>query len=905
MISIRYPGKPTCVFQIFSSLLKLRIMKKNLLFIALLTIQLCVNGQTITSAQTGAWDQTSTWVGGVVPGPANDVVLAATHTVTFNVSTVTVNSLTINSGGTFIINASTTFRVTQNVSNSGTINNNSAGGIRMNGSLNNSGTITGAVNSLLGVGGSQLLNNGSIQSSFLYFATDALGISSIAASVDGTGSFTIANILVQKSATGNVTINVPLTLSSAVNLGGGGGKIIIENNDFGFSSVSAGNATIYIVTNGTGRLIYNGGGSPKTVPIGTATSFSPVVFSNGNISTHSFAVRVSNSFTATPPGTAVVNREWSIDDMTGGANVDVSFQWTGAIENAGFNRALSAIARYNGTDWQAITSYAAATGTNPYTRVATGVINFSKFLIGSSGSFPIITAQSGNWNTTTTWQAGIIPSASTDNVIIASGHTVTYDLASATINSLSINNTGALQLNAGNILTANSNLSNAGAIILNSNSSLRIGGDLTNSSTIFPAGGAVNTLLSVAGNLNNSAGQITSESFYFSSTSLGSNTNAQAINSNNSLLNFTNVFLFNNGVNITFNVPLSFSTLTFNGTTGHLILQNSGLTINSSISGTGELKYIQTNGASSFLRINGSASPKFFPVGTNTSYTPLTISNGNIATHNFSVRTSNTFTNTPNNNAVVNREWNITDNTGGANVDLTFQWNASDEDPTFDRTVSYVGHHNGVEWRPVSSIGPASGSNPYTKTATGVTSFSPFGVGSSGALPVHLFYFAAEKENNHIKLEWKTENEINFSRFEIEKSTDGSDYNRIKTVPAINNPGTSNYSAIDESAQGNIYYRLKMIDVDGSFTYSKVVRINPGKKYTVIIYPNPASDKIFVQNMNKYNTGQIADVAGKIVQQFAILQGDEQVTINQLKNGIYYLRLISKEDVQTVRFIKE
>lgn len=880
-------------------------MKKTFLFFALLTIQLYVNGQTITSAQSGNWDQTSTWMGGVVPGSSNDVVIAATHTVTFNVASATVNSMNVNNGAVFTIGPSNTLRLTQNVSNSGTINVNGNAGIRMSGSLNNSGTMTGGVNSILGVGGSQLLNDGSIQSSFLYFATDALGASTIPTSVDGSGSFAIANILIIKTATGNVTVNVPLTVSSAINLGGSGGKIIVGNNDLGFSGISAGSSTIYVVTNGTGRLIYNGSSTPKTFPVGTATSFSPVTLSNGNVNTHAYAVRANNSFTSAPPGTAVVNREWSIDDMTGGATADITFQWTGAIENAGFNRAVCAVARYNGTDWQPVTSYAAASGSNPYTRIATGVTSFSKFLVGSSGSFPISSAQSGNWNTASTWQAGIIPTATTDNVIIASGHTITDDLASTTINSLSINNTGALQLNAGNVLIMNSNLSNAGVITLNTSSSLRTGGDLTNSSTIFPAGGATNTVLSVAGNLNNTSGQISSESIYFSTTSLGLNTNAQAINSNNSLLNFTNIFLFNNGANITFNVFLSVSTLTFSGTTGHLILQNSGLIVTNPVNGANASKYIQTSGSNSFLRINGSASPKFFPVGTATSYTPLTISNGNIATHNFSVRTSNTFVNTPNNNAVVNREWNITDNTGGANVDLTFQWNASDEDPSFNRSIAYVGHHNGVEWRPVSSIGPASGSNPYTKTATGVTSFSPFGVGSSGALPVHLFYFAAEKENDHVKLEWKTENEINFSRFEVEKSNDGRSYSKIKTLPALNNPGTCNYNALDESATGTIYYRLRMIDVDGSFTYSKVVRINAGKKYTVVVYPNPASDKLFVQNINKYNTGQIIDITGKIIQEFTIVPNDEQVTIDRLKNGVYYLKLISKEDVQTVRFVKK
>ena len=157
-----------------------------------------------------------------------------------------------------------------------------------------------------------------------------------------------------------------------------------------------------------------------------------------------------------------------------------------------------------------------------------GVTTFAKFLIGSSGSFPVSTAASGNWNSSSTWSGGIVPTTSTENVIISSGHAVTYDLANTTINSISLNNTSSLALNAGNILTIATNVSNAGTITLGSNSSLRIGGNFNNSSTFAPAAGANSTLLSIAGNLTNTAGVISGESLYFSTTTLGLNTIAQA-----------------------------------------------------------------------------------------------------------------------------------------------------------------------------------------------------------------------------------------------------------------------------------------------------------------------------------------------------------------------------------------
>lgn len=73
-----------------------------------------------------------------------------------------------------------------------------------------------------------------------------------------------------------------------------------------------------------------------------------------------------------------------------------------------------------------------------------------------------------------------------------------------------------------------------------------------------------------------------------------------------------------------------------------------------------------------------------------------------------------------------------------------------------------------------------------------------------------------------------------------------------------------------------------MIDVGGSQQSGKG---NSGKKCTVIVYPNPAADKIFVQNLGKYDTGQVIDMAGTIVQQFTMLLTDEQITIKQLNIG--------------------
>ena len=865
---------------------------------AILAGQLHLFSQTITSAQTGNWNSTTTWSGGVVPGSANDVVIAAGHTVTFNVSAATINSLTVNTGGTFTVSPSNSLTITTTLSNAGTINNNSSGGLRVAGDLTNDGTINGAVNSALIVGGTQLQNNGSLQSSFLYFALPTLGVSNVAATVNGTGTFTLNNIIILKSTGANVTFNVPITLSATLNMGGGGGKPVLTNHDFQVNGIVGGSANIYVITSGTGKLIFNGGTAPKTFPVGTATSYSPVTISNGNVSTHSFSVRVTDAITGSP-GSAVVNRQWEINDVTGGATADLTFQWTGAIESGTFNRTISAIARYDGSNWQAITPYGAASGSNPYTRNVTGVTSFSQFIIGSAGAFPIVSAQSGNWNTASTWNGGVVPTA-TDNVIIASGHNVTYDVASGSANSLIVNNTATLQLNANMLLSVAGNTSNSGTINLGNSASLRIGGDLTNGSTFAPSAGATNTLVSIGSNFANT-GTFSSQLLYLSNTVLAENSNACTI-SGNPLITTNTLNILKSGANVTVNVNLGTVNLNFGGTSGNIFLGANNLTVTGSISGYSAVKYIQTNSTGAFF-FTGLASPKVFPVG-NTTYTPLTISNGNVSTHNFAVRVSSTFSNPPLNNSVVNKEWNIQELIAGAVADLTFQWNAVDEDPAFNRSACYAGHFNGTAWVPVSSRAAASGSDPYTFTATGISDFSPFAIGSNGALPLSLIDFIASKMTGGIKLEWIAENEIGFSHYEVEKSNDGKNFKKIAVVAGITGSGRKKYALTDSISVGMQYYRLKMMDLDGSFSYSRIVRIDAGKKFTIVIYPSPARHVIFVQNMNRYQTVSIIDISGRVIRKRNI-SGDSYMDIADLRPGSYFLKLDGKEDSQTVQFTKQ
>ena len=137
--------------------------------------------------------------------------------------------------------------------------------------------------------------------------------------------------------------------------------------------------------------------------------------------------------------------------------------------------------------------------------------------------------------------------------------------------------------------------------------------------------------------------------------------------------------------------------------------------------------YITTNGtgAVNVQNLNAARGPVTLHIGTALNYNPITIANTG-ASDTFSAKVSEGISNAP--GGAVNATWDISEGTsGGSNVSLTLGWNQSQESTTFSRNTAQVGHLiNGV-WTPESS-GVVSGSNPYVLQATGITSFSPFGV---------------------------------------------------------------------------------------------------------------------------------------------------------------------------------
>lgn len=170
--------------------------------------------------------------------------------------------------------------------------------------------------------------------------------------------------------------------------------------------------------------------------------------------------------------------------------------------------------------------------------------------------------------------------------------------------------------------------------------------------------------------------------------------------------------------------------------------------------------------------------------------------------------------------------------------------------------------------------------------------------------------------NGVTKLSWKTLQESNSSHFEVERSADGVNFSFIGKVNAA---GTSNneisYKLDDINVkQGVNYYRLKIVDKGGQFTYSNIAVVNVTIKGTFItgVYPSPFNDRVSV-TVSSESAAQancsLFDNTGKLVTniQSSLRKGVNTVTLNNLGNlskGAYFLQVQVGAIIQTQKLIK-
>jgi hypothetical protein len=297
-----------------------------------------------------------------------------------------------------------------------------------------------------------------------------------------------------------------------------------------------------------------------------------------------------------------------------------------------------------------------------------------------------------------------------------------------------------------------------------------------------------------------------------------------------------------------------------------------------------------------------------FPIGSGTKLTPVTITAPSSVTDEFSAEyiasspTSSGYNTKSKAGSLTNVYdsgfWDVQRVAGNSNVSVSLGYNVPAGYIT-NQSKLRVAHWNGSIWEDLGNGGTSGSLTVGTvTTATGVTSFSPFTIASpdaSNPLPVKLVKFSVQKENETALLQWSTTEEINSDRFEIEHSTDARKWEKLGEVSAAEESKSlfSYHFTHVTPFPGSNYYRLKMVDRDGTFAYSKIENLKLSSLTQTIVYPNPVADRLFINTANGMNTlkVEITNVVGRRVLLTEGISLKSGINLSKLPVGIYFLNI--------------
>jgi hypothetical protein len=169
---------------------------------------------------------------------------------------------------------------------------------------------------------------------------------------------------------------------------------------------------------------------------------------------------------------------------------------------------------------------------------------------------------------------------------------------------------------------------------------------------------------------------------------------------------------------------------------------------------------------------------------------------------------------------------------------------------------------------------------------------------SNITLPLQLLNFSGKVNNDNIVLNWTTKNELNTDYFIIERSNNGLYYSYEGTTSSMNTPSPiHNYQyQVKNTVNGTNYFRLKMVDKNGRFTYSNILAFRPNAITETTVYPTVTNSTINI-NTHKDQKIELYNTKGQYVQNLMIGQND----ISHLPTGIYFV----KTNEKTIRIIKQ
>jgi Secretion system C-terminal sorting domain len=554
------------------------------------------------------------------------------------------------------------------------------------------------------------------------------------------------------------------------------------------------------------------------------------------------------------------------------------------IDNTSATGGGTALILINGTSSQSITGNAAAShGLLPYIKIqkASGTLTLNGII-----------SVNRDW----TWLSGTVaPTTSSlifggNNLIVTSAgmsfYNVTVTASTSTLaNSLTLLNnlsiTGAAILSAGaNTINLAGNWSNWGT-----------GGFTESTSTVNFNGGSLQTITTPAGE------------------------------------NFTNVIVNNSAAGIQLANAVAIAT-SLTMTQGNIDLNSNTFTLGTSALLPGTLN--RTLGTiintGSFTRwfakstIAAGTVAGLFPMGTATDYRPFNVSVPTAPTTGGTITVAYT-------DATTNTTTSFPDGTDIIMVRKDLNWGSSASGlvgGTYNLGISgtgygIIGNVTDLRLTLAGSVTGLPGINAGTVTdpqvnRTGITAASltnTFFLGSinstSSPLPITLILFTAVPVNGQVKIEWETAAEVNNDYFTIQRSGNSNSWEDLKKVDGSGNKSTdTKYTAFDPSPYSGLsYYRLKQTDFDGKNSYSIIRQVNFDSAVTLMVYPNPASDHVYI-NGSGMITISVHNTSGQLLYiPIRLTTGQFDLNVEGLPSGIYFIHIIQNGVATTKEIIKK
>lgn len=173
-----------------------------------------------------------------------------------------------------------------------------------------------------------------------------------------------------------------------------------------------------------------------------------------------------------------------------------------------------------------------------------------------------------------------------------------------------------------------------------------------------------------------------------------------------------------------------------------------------------------------------------------------------------------------------------------------------------------------------------------------------YGTGAQ-SLPVSLLGFDAQFMGESVRLDWTTSREVNNDHFQVEKSVNGEAFTYIGQVKGMgNSEEPQSYTFDDKDIQnGTLIYRLKQVDIDGSYAYSNEAEVRISEEASISVYPVPAKNMLYVDLPEASASAQcsIFDANGKLIKSYSFTDAGAKLSmdVSALVEGSYVIQVQS------------